>query len=69
MGQTTKRPFTRKSTSAGRFTGINTVTFNENGFEFPYMIQVWFGRLRFHLFYRGDPAVHLKEWLESKRKK
>lgn len=37
--------------SADKFMGKHTIT-DENGS--PFMLRIWFGRLRFHRFYRGD---------------
>lgn len=39
--------------SAGRFMGVNTI-YDREGSGNPYMTRIWFGRLRLHIFYRGD---------------
>lgn len=41
---------TDRTTSAGRFYGWHTIITDGA----PYMTRAWFGRLRVHVFYRGD---------------
>lgn len=43
----------KEATSAGRFMGWNTIH-DKTGSGSPYMTRIWIGRLRFHIFYRGD---------------
>ena len=43
----------KEATSAGRFMGWNTIH-DKAGNGSPYMTRIWIGRLRFHIFYRGD---------------
>lgn len=44
------------STSAGKLFGLNTI----HGVDGPYMTRIWIGRLRLHIFHRGDldPDCH-----------
>ena len=41
---------TDRTTSAGKFRGWHTIITDGS----KYMTRVWFGRLRVHVFYRGD---------------
>ena len=45
--------------SLGRMFGISRI-----GSPTPYMLRIWFGRLRWHTFYRGDddPDCHDQPW-------
>lgn len=43
----------KEATSAGRFTGWNTIH-DKAGNGAPYMTRIWIGRLRLHIFHRGD---------------
>lgn len=43
----------KEATSAGRFMGWNTIH-DKAGNGSKYMTRIWVGRLRFHIFYRGD---------------
>lgn len=60
MGQISKNT----KTSAGRLFGINRIYGAEDGKTLPYMTRAWFGRLRFHIFHRGDqdPDCHDHPW-------
>lgn len=46
------------------FLGIQTIHGDEEERRTPYMTRVWFGRLRFHIFHRGDadPDCHDHPW-------
>ena len=52
------------ATSAGRFMGWNTIFGKEGEHATPYMTRVWIGRLRLHIFHRGDadPDCHDHPW-------
>ena len=61
----TRKLFNRKHTSSGRLWGHNTIYGADDGKpEMPYMTRMWIGRLRFHLFHRGDkdPDCHDHPW-------
>lgn len=47
-----------------RFYGINTIYGVDGEHTAPYMTRIWIGRLRFHIFYRGDndPDCHDHPW-------
>jgi hypothetical protein len=47
-------------TSAGKPSGWHTIQHNGS----PYMTRIWIGRLRLHIFYRGDtePDAHDHPW-------
>lgn len=51
-------------TSAGKFCGWNTIFGREGDHATPYMTRIWFGRLRLHIFHRGDadPDCHDHPW-------
>ena len=51
-------------TSAGRLFGINRIYGADGDHETVYMTRLWFGRLRLHLFQRGDadPDCHDHPW-------
>lgn len=55
---------TKVKTSAGRFMGWNTIYGRAHEHSLPYMTRIWFGRLRFHIFHRGDndPDHHDHPW-------
>jgi hypothetical protein len=42
------------ATSAGRFMGVNVIYGRDGDSGTPYMTRMWFGRLRLHIFHRGD---------------
>ncbi len=50
------------ATSKGVFAGWNTIF--RSGEKDPYMTRIWFGRLRLHIFHRGDndPDPHDHPW-------
>lgn len=54
----------KAKTSAGRLFGINHIYGEDGAHETPYMTRAWLGRLRFHVFYRGDadPDCHDHPW-------
>lgn len=66
MGITKSSPFKPKDSSGGRFWGIQTIRGSDTPetFETPYMTRIWFGRLRVHIFHRGDadPDCHDHPW-------
>lgn len=47
-----------------RFIGISTINGAKGEHKTPYMTRVWIGRLRLHIFYRGDadPDCHDHPW-------
>lgn len=47
-----------------RLLGWHTILGDEGGRETPYMTRIWIGRLRLHIFYRGDadPDCHDHPW-------
>lgn len=60
MGMISKKA----KTSAGKLFGVNHIYGAEDGKETVYMTRMWFGRLRFHIFFRGDqdPDCHDHPW-------
>ncbi len=55
----------KAKTSAGRPWGVNVIYGAQDGQkDTPYMLRAWVGRLRFHLFMRGDqdPDCHDHPW-------
>lgn len=54
----------KNTTSAGKLFGANRIYGVEGDHETPYMTRFWFGRLRFHIFHRGDadPDCHDHPW-------
>lgn len=50
--------------SSGRLCGWNTIFGRDGDHGEPYMTRVWFGRLRLHIFHRGDndPDAHSHPW-------
>lgn len=54
----------KAKTSAGKLFGVNHIYGAEDGKETVYMTRAWFGRLRFHVFFRGDqdPDCHDHPW-------
>ena len=54
----------KAKTSAGKLFGANNIYGAEDGKETVYMTRAWFGRLRFHIFFRGDqdPDCHDHPW-------
>ena len=60
MGMISKKT----KTSAGKLFGLNRIYGAEDGKETVYMTRAWFGRLRFHVFFRGDqdPDCHDHPW-------
>lgn len=47
-----------------RFIGINTIYGAHGEHETPYLTRIWIGRLRLHIFHRGDadPDCHDHPW-------
>lgn len=64
MGMRRFTPYTPKTSSANRFMGFNRIAGVEGEHETNYMTRVWFGRLRLHIFHRGDndPDCHDHPW-------
>lgn len=66
MGMTKHQPFKPKHSSAGRWAGIQTIygADTPDRPEKPYMTRLWLGRLRLHIFHRGDadPDCHDHPW-------
>lgn len=66
MGMTKTEPFQSKHSSAGRRAGIQTIygADSPDRPETPYMTRIWLGRLRLHIFHRGDvdPDCHDHPW-------
>ena len=64
MGVLRAKPYNPKTSSAGRFMGFNRIAGVEGDHETNYMTRVWFGRLRLHIFHRGDndPDCHDHPW-------
>ena len=65
MGETSDKPFTKKTTSANRFWGFNRITGAQDGTnETVYMTRFWIGPVRVHIFHRGDqdPDCHDHPW-------
>ena len=60
MGHVSKK----NKTSAGRLFGRSVIYGADDGKETPYMTRYWIGRLRLHLFHRGDqdPDCHDHPW-------
>lgn len=54
----------KAKTSGGKLFGINRIYGADGDHETPYMTRFWFGRLRFHIFHRGDadPDCHDHPW-------
>lgn len=54
----------KQTTSAGRFMGRSVVYGKEAEHATPYMTRYWIGRLRLHIFHRGDqdPDCHDHPW-------
>lgn len=54
----------KAKTSAGKLFGVNHIYGADDGKEAVYMTRAWFGRLRFHIFFRGDqdPDCHDHPW-------
>ena len=54
----------KAKTSAGKLFGVNHIYGAEDGKETVYMTRAWFGRLRLHVFFRGDqdPDCHDHPW-------
>lgn len=54
----------KAKTSAGKLFGVNHIYGADDGKETVYMTRAWFGRLRFHIFFRGDqdPDCHDHPW-------
>lgn len=54
----------KAKTSAGRLFGINRIYGEDGAHETPYMTRAWLGRLRLHIFHRGDqdPDCHDHPW-------
>jgi hypothetical protein len=52
------------ASSAGRFMGWNTIWGKDGDHDTPYMTRIWIGRLRLHIFHRGDqdPDCHDHPW-------
>lgn len=49
---------------ADRFIGFNTIYGANGEHSTPYLTRIWIGRLRFHIFHRGDadPDCHDHPW-------
>lgn len=64
MGLTRSTPYNAKTSSAGRFMGFNRIAGAEGDHDTQYMTRLWFGRLRLHIFHRGDgdPDCHDHPW-------
>lgn len=65
MGLIRRETYSKKHSSAGRRWGFNRIYGAEDdGARTLYMTRVWVGRLRFHLFHRGDadPDCHDHPW-------
>jgi hypothetical protein len=66
MGFTKRQAFKAKHSSAGRRWGFSVIRGSDTPGtpERPYMTRMWIGRLRFHLFHRGDndPDCHDHPW-------
>lgn len=65
MGLTRKETYSKKHSSAGRRWGFNRIYgAQDDGTRTLYMTRAWLGRLRFHLFHRGDadPDCHDHPW-------
>lgn len=54
----------KAKTSAGKLFGVNRIYGADGEHETVYMTRAWFGRLRFHIFHRGDadPDCHDHPW-------
>lgn len=52
------------NTSSGRFAGRSVIYGKDDEHDTPYMTRYWIGRLRLHIFYRGDqdPDCHDHPW-------
>jgi len=50
--------------SMGSLFGVSTIYGRVDEHDKPYMTRIWFGRLRLHIFYRGDndPDCHDHPW-------
>lgn len=65
MGLTRRETYSKKHSSAGRRWGFNRIYGDgPDGKRTIYMTRFWLGRLRFHLFHRGDadPDCHDHPW-------
>lgn len=64
MTETNPRNGKPVRTSAGRFMGKNVIYGAGAEHGTPYMTRYWFGRLRLHIFHRGDqdPDCHDHPW-------
>lgn len=65
MGLTRRETYSTKHSSAGRRWGFNRIYGDgPDGKRTIYMTRFWLGRLRFHLFHRGDadPDCHDHPW-------
>ncbi len=62
MGQTSEAKPHKPST--GPFIGWHTIYGADGDHDTPYMTRIWFGRLRLHIFHRGDadPDCHDHPW-------
>lgn len=54
----------KQTSSAGRWFGKSTIYGKEDEHATPYMTRIWLGRLRLHIFWRGDqdPDCHDHPW-------
>src|SRR5690606_161477 len=54
----------KQTSSAGRFWGKSVIYGKEDDHATPYMTRYWIGRLRLHIFHRGDqdPDCHDHPW-------
>ena len=56
--------YTGALTSLGKLFGRSTIYGRAGEHDTPYMTRIWFGRLRLHIFHRGDqdPDCHDHPW-------
>lgn len=54
----------KQTSSNGRFMGRSVIYGKEDEAAIPYAVRYWIGRLRLHIFYRGDqdPDCHDHPW-------
>ena len=54
----------KQTSSAGRWWGRSVIYGKEDEHATPYMTRYWIGRLRLHIFHRGDqdPDCHDHPW-------
>lgn len=63
-GATLPNGMKNQTSSAGRFMGKSVIYGKEDEHATPYMTRYWIGRLRLHIFHRGDqdPDCHDHPW-------